>query len=141
MQVPVSVQEDKRDIIVHPRFWHTVLTLPVTQAPKPPTRWDELPLAALYNIASHCQTAQELCIFGRICKTARTAADDDLLWRKLCCAKFNSSPSQKTDKASWQALYRFNHRVLYDVLMCRRPDKILDLGQGAIVINLGAAAA
>ena len=36
---------------------------------------------------------------------------------------------------------RFNHRVLYDVLMCRRPDKILDLGQGAIVINLGAAAA
>lgn len=47
-------------------------------------------------------------------------------------------------KQAWEVCVlqsRFNHRVLYDVLMCRRPDKILDLGQGAIVINLGAAAA
>ena len=65
------MQDSKRDIIVHPRFWHTVQALPVSQTARPPTRWDELPLAALHNIAGHCPTAQELSIFGRICKTAR----------------------------------------------------------------------
>ena len=61
----------KRDIIVHPRFLHTVLEQPVSQVPRPPTRWDELPLAALHVIADHCQSAQDLCNFGRICKASR----------------------------------------------------------------------
>ncbi len=128
------MQESKRDIIVHPRFLHTVVTLPVSQAPRPPTRWEELPLAALHVIAGHCQSAQELCNFTRICKASRcvlipgpalaeskmsgasltmvlafpcrTASDDDQLWCRLCCTKFNSSPSQKNDTTSWKALYR-----------------------------------
>jgi hypothetical protein len=30
---------------------------------------------------------------------------------------------------------RFNHRLLYDVLVYRRPDRLLDLGHGVIVLN------
>jgi hypothetical protein len=31
---------------------------------------------------------------------------------------------------------RFQHQVLYDILVYRRPEKLLSLGQGIIYINI-----
>ncbi|KAK9814596.1 hypothetical protein WJX72_008413 [[Myrmecia] bisecta] len=132
-------------IIVHPQHLQTYLQYmqSLAAAPKPvaraPAHWEHLPLDILHNIATHLHTAKELVRFEQICKSSRAAAQDDNLWRKLCCTKFNTPPhsTEKNGSMPWKELYRYNHRVLYDVLMFRRPEKLVHLGNGVILINMG----
>ncbi|KAK9826098.1 hypothetical protein WJX81_002628 [Elliptochloris bilobata] len=72
----------------------------------------------------------------RTCRatSSRRAANDDQLWRELCLLDFNS-PRHGRMGVTWRALYKYNHQVLYDVLLVRRPGKVLDLGNGFILLH------
>lgn len=54
---------------------------------------------------------------------------------RVCLIAIKSSTTSKFKLVAY--LRRFNHQILYDLLMCRRPDKPVEFGNGVLVINLG----
>lgn len=44
------------------------------------------------------------------------------------------------DNGSGVVWHRYQHRLFYDVLVYRRPDKLIDLGNGIMYINIPVVA-
>ena len=62
-----------------------------------------------------------------------------IISRLLCKSQCNIPLSQSALDTFWVKPCgrpgRYNHQVLYDVLLMRRPTKALDLGNGFILLN------
>lgn len=118
-----------RQIIVHPRF-------PLSR-PRPAHRvdWNQLPLDLLLH-AAQSLGAQDLCCLASVNRACRDVAGAQHLWKRCFCEKFGAPGHNDPEPSCWKELYRYNHEILYHVLMYRRPEKLLNLGGGVIFINL-----
>eukprot|EP00891_Asterochloris_glomerata_P002095 jgi/Astpho2/2095/Aster-x1037 len=118
----------RKAIIVHPLFRNC---LPKAVKQGEPARWSHLPLDLMHRIAGSLDTAKDLCNFERVSRACWVVASDEQLWRRLCWRDF--SVPRSIPCHSWRDLYRFNHSVLYDLLMCRKPGKVPNLTPGGFI--------
>ncbi|KAK9812408.1 hypothetical protein WJX73_008720 [Symbiochloris irregularis] len=122
------------EIVVHPLFLHTLPKRTPVKALQQPRKVTQLPKDMLQCIAQHIGSARDLCTYARLCTTTWCLAQNEALWQKLCCTKFNTPQSlPEAATFTWKEIYRLHHKVLHDVLMQRRPDKLLDIGRGAVL--------
>eukprot|EP00884_Botryococcus_braunii_P015790 jgi/Botrbrau1/2895/Bobra.0036s0037.1 len=130
-------QRDTRvlDIIVHPSFKHTLPTR--SSPPAARVRLQDLPIDTLYEVCRAMSSARDLCLFEMLCRDCRSAASNDDLWKRSCLSTFPVIGNVHiVAPLTWREVYRFNHKLFYDVLVYRRPDKLLDLGHGMIFLNI-----
>ncbi|GMH43497.1 hypothetical protein BSKO_11419 [Bryopsis sp. KO-2023] len=119
-------QKDGRAIIVHWAFRHRKpRTLP---RPAEPRGLEALPDALIREVAQSLKDARDLVNFQMASQCCRQVASDDILWKRLCRDKFGVPSTAKCP--SWRDLYKFNHRLLHDIVMSKNLGKPLSLGNG-----------
>jgi hypothetical protein len=117
-----------RAVIVHPLFKHT---LPKLVVARDTCTFQSLPLQVLHCIAAKIQTAKDLINYERVSRATWLAAADDMHWKRLCYQRF--SVPRMTKCLSWRELYKFNHEILYNLLLWRRQASGPDFRAGVYI--------
>lgn len=136
------------DIIVHPRFLHTLNEPPFQADHCSISWWRKLPYSVLLNIFSFLHF-QDLLRMQQTCTELNCLAKDNMLWRSLCIRRFQPPHSvtvgTQCPNNLWLELYKFNHCVFLELFRNTNhstditSSRSLHIGNGPLIVHAGFA--